>query len=112
MPKKMTNDEALELQKAIMDHALSIMVKKRADYSGYDDPFRNLRMSEFVQVPPWRGTIIRMMDKLSRINSIMENGGVMQVDEKFIDTFADIINYTCIVAGLVWEELGLEIPQE
>ena len=34
----------------------------------------------------------------------------MEVDESLIDTFADIHNYTDIIAGLVWEVLGLEIP--
>ena len=104
---KMTNEEALILQKQLMAHALDIMKKKRVDYSGHDDPFANLRMSEFVRVEPWRGTMVRMMDKLSRILNITENGGNMEVEEALVDTFADIINYTCILAGLVYEELDL-----
>ena len=67
MPRKMTNDEAIALQKQLMEHALGIMKKKRVDYSGHEDPFANLRMSEFVRVEPWRGTMVRLMDKLSRI---------------------------------------------
>ena len=107
----MTNEDAVRLQKYIMDHALKIMVAKRHDYSGTDDPFRNLRSAEFVGVEPWRGTFVRMMDKISRVRSIMEAGGSMEVQESLIDTFSDMINYICIAAGLVWEKLGLEVPE-
>lgn len=108
----MTNEEAVRLQKHIMSHALKIMIAKRHDYSGFEDPFRNLRSAEFIGVEAWRGTFVRMLDKISRVRSIMEAGGHMEVQENLLDTFADIINYNCIAAGLVWEKLGLEIPGE
>ena len=107
----MNNEEAVRLQRYIMDHALEIMVAKRHDYSGTEDPFRNLRSAEFVGVEAWRGTFVRMMDKISRVRSIMEAGGQMKVRENLIDTFSDMINYICIAAGLVWEKLGLEVPR-
>ncbi len=106
----MTQGEAVRLQDYIMAHALEIMGGKRRDYSGKEDPFRNLRSAEALGVEPWRGTFVRLMDKVSRIRSITEAGGQMEVQESLIDTFADIVNYTCIAAGLVWEVLGLEIP--
>jgi len=104
--KKMTNERALALQSDIIEGALAILMKKRADYSGPDDPFRNFRKSELFGVEPWRGVLIRMTDKMSRIESIMEAGGVIHVtDEKLFDVFCDLVNYTCILAGLCEEEL-------
>ncbi len=108
--RKITNEEAIRLQEFLRDHSYGLMMKKRKDYSGDDDPFRNLRSSEVHGVEPWRGTMVRLQDKLARIRSVMEAGGHMEVDESLIDTFADIHNYTDIIAGLVWEVLGLEIP--
>ena len=102
----MSNEEALDLQHDLFDRALVVMKMKRMDYSGDVDPFANLRMSEFIGVEPWRGTMVRMMDKLSRIRHIMENHGEMKVtDESLDDTFMDVLNYTCILAGLCKEEL-------
>ena len=56
--------------------------------------------------------MVRLQDKLSRIRSIVEAGGVMEVEEALLDTFADVINYTAILAGLVWEDLDLPFPWE
>ncbi len=108
----LSNKQAIRLQKFLMAHALRIVLKKRQDYSGTEDPFRNLRSAEVHGVEPWRGTLVRLQDKLSRIRSIMDAGGVMNVEEAMIDTFADIINYSCILAGLVWETLELEMPED
>lgn len=108
----MTQGEAVKLQDYIMVHALGIMGGKRRDYSGKADPFRNLRSAQALGVESWRGAFVRMMDKVSRIRSITESGGAMEVQESLIDTFADMVNYTCIAAGLVWETLGLEIPDD
>jgi hypothetical protein len=90
----------------IIAMALKILQAKRKDYSGSNDPFRNLRAAEFVGVPAWKGTIIRNMDKFSRRRSVMEAGGEMKVkDESFLDTLADSINYTGIEGGLEIELL-------
>jgi hypothetical protein len=106
--KRMTNDEAVALQEIMMRDAFNLMKAKRVDYSGHEDPFGNFRMSEFVGVEPWRGCLIRMMDKLSRIRHIMENNDTKVSDESLFDTFLDVINYTCILAGLCEEERDAE----
>jgi hypothetical protein len=104
---KMTPQEALRLQHFLFERALAIVEAKRHDYSGAIDPFRNLRSSEVHGVEPWRGTLVRIQDKLARIRAVTEAGGKAKVAESMIDTFADVLNYTCILAGLVWEELSL-----
>jgi len=109
---KYTQEQALALQKQIIDKANSILLAKRHDYSGADDPFGNFRKSNLFGVEPWRGVMVRLSDKLSRIQSIMEAGGKSRVvNETLEDTFADLVNYSCILAGLCFEELEV-LPNE
>lgn len=99
----MTNDQALDLQKQIFDKALAILVKKRQDYSGDQDPFANFRQSEMWGVEPWRGAAIRLTDKLSRFRRLAENGGTGKVEESIEDTIVDALNYTVIMYELYLE---------
>ena len=99
---------AVRLQEYIIDKANSIVLAKRHDYSGPTDPFGNFRKSALFGVEPWKGVMVRLTDKLSRIESITNAGGKQQVpDESLWDTFADAVNYVCILGGLVAEIVGL-----
>ena len=44
-PGKLTHEQAMDVQRYIMDTALAIIEDKRHDYSGGEDPFRNFRKS-------------------------------------------------------------------
>ena len=108
---RLTQQGAVELQKYIMDKANAIVLAKRHDYSGANDPFGNFRKSALFGIEPWRGVLVRLTDKLSRIESIVSAGGVVEVrDESLWDTLADAVNYICILGGLVAEITGL--PKE
>lgn len=104
----LTQKEALELQELLYKDSLEIMLKKRKDYSGDIDPFGNLRLAApLAGVEPWRGVLVRLGDKFSRLRNILDRDGAMYVqDEMLWDVFCDIINYTCILAGLCAEELN------
>ena len=105
---KLTNEQAVQLQQKIIDLALSVVTLKRKDYSGDADPFANFRRSAIFGVPAWKGCLIRLMDKLSRIYQITEAGAMYVKDETLLDSSADAINYICILMGLICEELGLQ----
>lgn len=101
----MTHEDARKYQENLMAKALAIVENKRHDYSGGEDPFRNFRTSEAITgVETWRGIMVRLGDKLSRIRSVMESGEYRVRDETIEDTLADIINYTCILGGIIKEE--------
>lgn len=106
----LTQDDALMVQFGLIAKALQIVLNKRKDYSGEDDPFRNLRAAAIFDVDPIVGCLIRETDKNSRIASLIadlesaKHGG--RVGESLLDTFADKINYTCIEAGLYAERDG------
>ena len=104
---RLTQQEAIAMQKFMIDTANSIVLAKRHDYSGANDPFGNFRKSSLFGVAPWRGVLVRLTDKLSRIEVVTNAGGGALVNESLWDTFADVVNYTCILAGLVAEIVGL-----
>jgi len=101
----LTPEEALQIQLQLFSHALDILHKKRVDYSGTEDPFRNLRLAGNLGVHPVKGVMVRLSDKVSRVCSLVDqhkDGG--EVGEKLEDTLADILNYTGIAVGLLCEE--------
>lgn len=101
---RLTPQEALMVQLGLFVRALDIISKKRHDYSGSRDPFANLRMAEFVGVEPWRGVLVRRMDKISRRRHILEAGQAEVSGESLLDTLVDEINYLAIEAGLLLEK--------
>ena len=101
---KMTNAEALRHQERMFKAALEIMTKKRHDYSGLEDPFRNLRDAEFMGVDPLKGVMVRIMDKFARVRSFIEQGELKVKDEAIRDTLVDVLNYTCILAAMIEEQ--------
>jgi hypothetical protein len=105
-PSNLSHEDAELLQRGLFGIALRIMGAKRYDYSGELDPFKNLRFSAGVGVEPWRGALVRMLDKVSRIVRFAELGGNMRVkEESLVDTVVDLINYACITFGLIVESL-------
>lgn len=78
--------------------------RKNKDYGGKDsDPYANFRKSTVVGVSVEKGILVRMLDKISRISTLLENE-VMVSDEKIIDTCDDLINYTAILKSYILEQ--------
>lgn len=102
---------AWQLQIGLFKRALAIVGPKRRDYSG-DQPFRNFYASEQFGVAPWRGTLVRLSDKLSRLCRLAEQGGSSHVeDESLLDTAADALNYVAIAVGLILEAVPEDLAQ-
>ncbi|WP_119071601.1 hypothetical protein [Aggregatilinea lenta] len=104
----LTQQEAFQIQLGVIADALSILMVKRRDYSGTVDPFGNLRTAEVLDIHPVVGTFNRMLDKIVRVKTMIGEGTLKRggaVGESAADAFRDIINYDCIAAGLVAEEV-------
>jgi hypothetical protein len=102
-----SHQDAWDLQIALFDRAMRIIGPKRVAYSGRNGPYGNFHGSAaFTGVPAWKGALVRLGDKLSRLRSLAETG---QADtgtgESLLDTAADALNYTCITLGLVLEAM-------
>jgi len=73
---------------------------KSHDY-GNEDPYANLRECEKMGIPAWHGVIIRMHDKMARMNSLCCKGELK--NESIEDTFQDMAIYA-IIARILYEE--------
>lgn len=78
--------------------------RKQADYGRGDDPFANVRSSEEWGLAPWVGAMVRLNDKVHRLQSLAANGDLR--NEAAEDSFRDIAIYAVI--ALVLYEQGLK----
>ena len=89
--------ELAELEQELHDH-------KQADYGTDGDPFANVRASTEWGIPPWIGAMVRLNDKVRRLQSLARNGRLE--NESAFDSLADIAVYAKIAYVLLEEELG------
>ena len=72
---------------------------KNADYAG-GDSFKNFLNAKVVGVSVQRGILVRMMDKISRVNTLLDSDAQV-TDESICDTLDDLINYTAILKSSI-----------
>lgn len=75
--------------------------KKGIDYGSDDDPYANVRASQGFGVPPWLGAVIRLNDKIIRVQSFVRNGKLE--NESLYDSLRDIAVYG-VIAQVLYEE--------
>ena len=75
--------------------------KKRADYGRDNDPLANVRAAEEWGVPAWVGAMIRLTDKVRRLQRYAQRGSLM--NEGAEDSLRDIAVYA-IIALILLEE--------
>lgn len=76
---------------------LETAVRKNHDYGGSNnDPFANFRNSTIAGVTVERGILVRLMDKMSRISTLLDKEAQVK-DEAVNDTIDDAINYLAIL---------------
>ena len=73
--------------------------KKNSDYAG-EDPFSNFRQSERIGIPAWKGCLVRIGDKYSRLCQLAKKGEAEVKDETFEDTCMDLAIYALILRML------------
>jgi hypothetical protein len=79
------------------EKCLGILKSKNADYAITSDPFRNLRSAEGVLgVPTERAILVRILDKISRINNLIEKSPDV-ANESLEDAIEDAIGYLALI---------------
>lgn len=76
--------------------------KKNTDYASKEDPLKNLKGCTRLGLDPIMGTVIRMQDKVERIENFMRNGEL--VNESVRDSFLDLAIYSTL-AIVILEEM-------
>jgi hypothetical protein len=75
---------------------------KSADYGEDADPLANIRQSAAaVGVEPWRGCLLRMMDKVQRLKTYCAKGTLE--NEGVRDTLLDLASY-CLIGVILHDE--------
>jgi len=92
---------ASEVVLKIFDELKALHEAKDADYAG-GEPLSNFRRCEQFGVPAWKGALIRMSDKWSRLVSLAQKDGEHAVvGEGLEDTLKDLAVYAVIVMALM-----------
>ena len=98
----MTKEEYFKFAEKFYNDCLETSRKKNSDYTGgNDDPFSNFKSVEVLGISTEIGFITRMMDKMKRIASFVEQGQLQVKDESVLDTLHDLANYSCLMAGYI-----------
>lgn len=99
----------LELMHVDMtQQAFELYKKKSADYNG-TGPFDNFFAAERLGiVGAERGVLSRMMDKISRISTLLDRDPAV-VGESLDDSLIDIINYAVIIRGIRLEKCSNQV---
>jgi hypothetical protein len=82
-------DDALDELKMLHD-------AKNSDYSTLENPYKNLQATERIGVEAWRGIVIRLMDKFSRLEEYCVKGELAIKSEGIEDTFKYIAVYSTL----------------
>lgn len=92
----MNQSEYLKFHREMCDKMVTITEKKNSDYcKSTNDAFGNFRRRGEL------GFLVRMDDKMSRLESFIEKGSFKVADESFEDTCLDLANYAILLAGFM-----------
>lgn len=98
----MTKEEYFKFAEQFYEDCLEISKKKNSDYTGGTvNPFSNFQSVEVLGISTEVGFLTRMMDKMKRIASFVEQGQLQVKDESVLDTLQDLANYSCLMAGYI-----------
>jgi hypothetical protein len=97
----LTLENLLDIHDVLSYESRKLMYAKNSDYNANDDPLGNLRACECIGVAGERGVLIRMLDKIKRLDTIASGKELKVGDEKLKDTILDIINYSVLFYAMV-----------
>lgn len=91
---------------AVLADAARLHDKKQRDYGTDNDPFANVRASQDFGIEAWLGTVIRMNDKMRRLQTFAKTGTL--ANEGVEDALIDLLVYAGIALVLFRESNGGE----
>ena len=96
-----------QLHQSTCDKCRDVMAKKNSDYANPDhskNVFANFEASRVFNIHPVMGLLLRVQDKLKRIESFVEKGSLAVNDESWADACDDVVNYMILCKGLLLKE--------
>jgi hypothetical protein len=80
----------------LLEQMAALHSRKNHDYAGTKDPLRNLKASERMGIAPAIGVLVRLQDKMSRLESFAQQGELLVKDESVEDTLMDLAVYSLL----------------
>ena len=87
----------------ILDNMQLVYEAKDNDYSATGLPMGNLRKCEDAGIDAWRGCLVRIGDKMSRLENFLKEKEYLVISEKAEDTVVDLANYAILMSCLLEE---------
>ncbi|HXG71347.1 MAG TPA: hypothetical protein VNJ04_12145 [Gemmatimonadaceae bacterium] len=87
---------------ALIEEITAIHSSKNHDYATDADPLSNLRRSTAFGIPAWKGVLVRLTDKWSRIEQLAN--GKTPKHESLRDSLVDNAVYSLLAILLLDEE--------
>jgi hypothetical protein len=78
----------------LLEEIADLHSRKNHDYAKTSEPLSNFNRSSALGVEPWRGVLVRMSDKWSRIEQLA--GGKVAKNESLRDSLIDLAVYSLI----------------
>jgi hypothetical protein len=97
-PPPSARERLFALHDAMCKSAKATMRKKNFDYAKEDDPYHNFRRHGL------KGFVVRMDDKMCRLDGFVDKGTLSVEDESIQDTLEDLINYAVLFRGWLEEK--------
>jgi len=99
LKERFKDDTALD----ILDNMQAVYEAKDNDYSATGLPMGNLRKCEDAGIDAWRGCLVRIGDKMSRLENFLKEKEYLVISEKAEDTVVDLANYAILMSCLIEE---------
>jgi len=97
----MNQQDLFNLHKETTSRCFKICEEKNNDYANSDNPFKNFESSTIFGIHPVKGILLRITDKLQRVNTFCENGQLSVKTESVDDALEDVINYCILAKGII-----------
>ncbi len=94
----------------LLDEIADLHSRKNHDYAKTEEPLSNFHRSTALGVEPWRGVLVRMSDKWSRIEQLA--GGKIAKNESLRDSLVDLAVYALIDVLLMEDAALLGLDRE
>lgn len=78
----------------LLDEIAELHSRKNHDYAKTDEPLSNFHRSRALGIEPWRGVLVRMSDKWSRLEQLAS--GKTPKNESMRDNLLDLAIYSLI----------------
>ncbi len=89
---------------SIIDEMKKIHMEKNHDYDGNKNYLSSLKSSVRMGIPAWKSVVIRIQDKLARLENFVISGKLKVKDESIEDTLKDLANYAILCLILYRDE--------